>query len=275
MRFSLENRYLRGIGILAQYPRRINNSAAFVKAGCCVRWDNMISMEWDHSRVDLPFILRPEIHAEQGEPKVRIWSLVLAFVLGTVAVDLMAQNNAATTQTSQIAIAVVDVGHILKNHPTMKADLEKIEANMKQADEEMTRQRDDILKLMEQLREKFTEGTPEYEREEKRIAEMDTQFRLEIVKKRKEFDKARATVLYKIYTDIKGLVAYASEQMGIQVVMRVNGTREDLDPAKPDTVQLLMSQEVIHYTSKVDLTDWVLNGLKQRTASQQGNTTQR
>ncbi|MCR9294934.1 MAG: OmpH family outer membrane protein [bacterium] len=206
---------------------------------------------------------------------MRIWSLVLAFVLGTVAVDLMAQGNAAATQSSQISVAVVDVGHILKNHPTMKADLERIEGDMKQADEEMTRQRDSILKLMEQLREKFTEGTPEYEREEKRIAEMDTQFRLEIVKKRKEFDKARATVLYQIYSDIKGLVKYASEQMGIQVVMRVNGTREDLDPAKPDTVQLLMSQEVIHYTPKVDLTDWVLNGLKQRTAQQQSAGTTR
>lgn len=211
---------------------------------------------------------------------MRIWSLVLAFILGTVASNLLAQNGAQNAgagkqSSSQITVAVVDVGHILKNHPTMKSDLESIEAEMKAADEEMTQQRDKILQLMEQLREKYTEGTPEYEREEKRIAEMDTQFRLEIVKKRKEFDKKRAGVLYQIYNDIKSYVKYASEQMGIQVVLRINGTREDLDPSKPDTVQLLMSQEVIHYAPSVDLTDWVLKGLKQRVAQQQGTSTQR
>jgi hypothetical protein len=59
--------------------------------------------------------------------------------------------------------------------------------------------------------------------------------------------------------------------MGIQVVVRVNGTREeDLDTSKPETVQLIMSQEVLHFSQRVDLTDWVLSGLKQRTASAAG-----
>ena len=72
--------------------------------------------------------------------------------------------------------------------------------------------------------------------------------------------------------DIQNLVKYASQEMGIQVVVRVNGTREkDLDTGKPETVQLIMSQEVLHFDARVDLTDWVLNGLKQRTASNAGS----
>lgn len=197
---------------------------------------------------------------------MRIWSLIVATVISGVVTSAIAQENAK----SQIHVAVVDVGHILKNHPTMKGDIERIEGQMKAADAEMTQRRDQILKLMEQLREKYQEGTPEYDAEEKRIAEMDTQFRLEIVKKRKEFDKSRATVLYKIYSDIKSLVKYASDNMGIQVVIRVNGTREKLDETKPETVQLLMSQEVIHFSARVDITDWVLNGLKQQTAGAAG-----
>lgn len=200
---------------------------------------------------------------------MRIWSLVVAAVVGSFVSQAVAQEAGK----SQISVAVVDVGHILKNHPTMKGDIERIEGQMKAADTEMTQRRDQILKLMEQLREKYQEGTPEYDREEKRIAEMDTQFRLEIVKKRKEFDKARATVLYKIYSDIKGLVKYASDNMNIQVVLRVNGTRENLDETKPETVQLLMSQEVIHFAKRVDITDWVLNGLKQQTARAAGAAT--
>ena len=203
---------------------------------------------------------------------MRVWSLVATVILGSFTSTVLAQGQAAGTGTSsQITVAVVDVGHILKNHPTMKSQIEAIEADMKQADEDMTRQRDSILKQMEQLRERFTEGTPEYEREEKRIAELDTQFRLDLVKKKKEFDKSRATVLYKVYSDIQGLVKYASENMGIQLVVRVNGTRENLDTNKPENVQLIMSEQVLHYNARVDLTDWILNGLKQRTASGQRN----
>ncbi len=200
---------------------------------------------------------------------MRIWTLVVATILGAIVSDAVAQENASK---SPAAIAVVDVGHILKNHPTMKGDIERIETQMKAADEEMTQQRDQILKLMEQLRENFVEGTPEYEAEEKRIAEMDTQFRLEVVKRRKEFDKSRAKVLYQVYSDIKLLVKYYCDNTGTQAILRVNGTREELDPNKPDTVQLLMSQEVLHYAANADITEWVLNGLNQRSAQRSGAT---
>lgn len=202
---------------------------------------------------------------------MRVWSLIATVVLGSLTTSVVLAQapaaNAGAAATSQMAVAVVDVGYILKEHPTMKSEIEAIETQMKAADETMAAKRDSILKQMEQLREKYTEGTPEYEREEKAIAEQDTAFRLEIVKMRKEFDKSRANVLYKVYTDIQGLVKFVSDKMGIQVVIRVNGTRENLDPSKPDNVQLIMSQEVLHFNKQVDLTDWVLNGLKQRTAS--------
>ncbi len=203
---------------------------------------------------------------------MRVLSLVVTFVLGLLASSAWAQGQQQPASSpSQISVAVVDVGHILKNHPTMKSEIEAIEGQMKAADEQMTAKRDAILKKMEELRVTYEEGTPEYEREEKIIAEQDTTFRLEIVKMRKEFDKSRAGVLYRVYADIQNLVKYASQQMGIQVVVRVNGTREEnLDTSKPETVQLIMSQEVLHFNPRVDLTDWVLNGLKQRTASAAG-----
>src|SRR4051812_21073727 len=94
----------------------------------------------------------------------------------------------AAAAASYPQIALVDVGHILRNHPTMKTEIERIEASMKKADEEFAGKRDQIIKKMEQLREQFTEGTKEYEDQEKAIAEADTNFRLELVKKRKEFD---------------------------------------------------------------------------------------
>ena len=156
------------------------------------------------------------------------------------------------------------MGYLLKNHPTMKAEIDAIEARMKAADKSMSAKRDAILKQMEQLREKYTEGTPEYEREEKAIASQDTEFRLELVKMRKEFDSSRANVLVKVYSEITHWVKYLSDNMGIQLVMRI--TREQMDASKPETVQMVMSQDVLYYNPTVDYTDWVLKALQNEAA---------
>ena len=197
---------------------------------------------------------------------MRVWSLLTTLVIGNLltASLVVAQQPAAGAAAvpARPTIALVDVGHILKNHPTMKSEIERIESSMKKADEEFAAKRDQIIKQMEQLREQFTEGTPEYEKQEKLIAEADTNFRLELLKKRKEFDEARAGVIFKIYNDLNSLIKYYCENTGATLVMRVN--RETMDPKKPETVQMVLSQEVLYFQPSADITEWVLKGLNQQ-----------
>ncbi len=201
---------------------------------------------------------------------MRVWSLIAAIVLGSFASSLAAQEaqpaaaGAQATQAARPTVGVIDVGFLLKNHPTMESEIKSIETRMKAADESMSAKRDAILKQMEQLREKYTEGTPEYDREEKAIASQDTEFRLELVKMRKEFDSSRANVLVKVYSEITHWVKYLSDNMGIQLVMRI--TREKMDANKPETVQMVMSQDVLYYSPTVDYTDWVLKALQNEAA---------
>ncbi len=197
---------------------------------------------------------------------MRIWSIIAAVALSVIAAPVSAQETAAAPK---VAIAVVDIGHILQNHPTMKGQMEQIKTQMEAADKEMASRRDAILKQMEQLREQYTEGTPEYEAAEKRIAEQDTEFRLQLIKEKKRFEEMQAMVVYKVHTDITNLVKAASQSWGTQVVLRVN--RQAMDPKKPETVQLVMSQDVIFFNPSVDLTDWVLGQLN-RTAGVEGAT---
>ena len=199
--------------------------------------------------------------------EVRIWSLVATIVLGSFSGSLVAQEAqpaGAQPAAARPIVGVIDMGYLLKNHPTMKAEIDAIETSMKAADESMSAKRDSILKQMEQLREKYSEGTPEYEREEKSIASQDTEFRLELVKMRKEFDSSRANVLVKVYSEITHWVKYLSDNMGIQLVMRI--TREKMDASKPETVQMVMSQDVLYYSPTVDYTDWVLKALQNEAA---------
>jgi Skp family chaperone for outer membrane proteins len=198
---------------------------------------------------------------------VRVWSLIATIVLGSLTGSVWAQEGqqAASGQAAaRPPVAVIDVGFLLKNHPTMKAEIEAIETRMAAADKSMSDKRDAILKQMEQLREKYTEGTPDYEREEKAIAAKDTEFRLELVKMRKEFDSSRANVLVKVYSEITHWVKYLSDNMGVQLVMRI--TREQMDPSKPETVQMVMSQDVLYYNATIDYTDWILKALQSEAA---------
>lgn len=198
---------------------------------------------------------------------MRIWSLLATFVVGnalivTAAVAQQPAAGGAATAPTRSPVAVVDVGYVLENHPTMKSEIERIEGEMKKADAEFAEKRNAIIKQMEALKENYTEGTADYERQEKAIAEADTNFRLELVKKRKEFDEARAGVIYKVYTGINELVKYYCKETGTAMVLRAS--REQMDPKKPETVQMVMAQEVLYFNPNADITEWILSGLKQQ-----------
>lgn len=200
---------------------------------------------------------------------MRIWNLFTAALITTLLTsDAMSQATGqaqpAAAAKPNLTVVVVDMGHILDNHPTMKSEMEGIKALIAAADKEMAEKRDAIVNQMEQLREQFAEGTPEYDRAEKAIAEQDTAFRLELVKKRKEFETAQANVLYKVYNEMNGLLSFLSTTYGTQMVLRVS--REKMDPKKPETIQMVMSQDVLYYNENIDLTGWVLKALQERAA---------
>jgi Skp family chaperone for outer membrane proteins len=206
----------------------------------------------------------PHNTTKQGVLHVRVWTLIAAVVMGSfAAADVSAQGTAnATAAAGRPPIGVVDIGYILKNHPTMKSEMESIQASMEAADKEMAEKRDFIVQQMNKLRDEYVEGTEEYARAEKGIAEQDTEFRLELVRKRKEFEQAQANVLYKVYSEINTYLGYLNDNYGVQVILRVN--REKMDPKKPETVQMVMSQDVLYFNPTVDYSQWMLDAMKQQ-----------
>ncbi len=50
--------------------------------------------------------------------------------------------------------------------------------------------------------------------------------------------------------------------MGVQVVLQVS--RQPIDPKKPETLEIAMSQNVIYYDTNLDLTTWVLDALQKQ-----------
>jgi Skp family chaperone for outer membrane proteins len=207
---------------------------------------------------------------------VRHQTLVAALLVSGAAIYTAAVAQAQQAQTQaqpQTAsagrsVGVIDIGHILQNHPTLKGKMEGIKSRMEAADKEMQTKREAIIKQMEQLKEQYTEGTPDYDRAEKQIAEQDTEFRLELVKKRKEFENSQAEILFEVHGQITQLLKYLNQQMGVQVVLQVS--RQPIDPKKPETLEIAMSQNVIYYDTNLDLTTWVLDALQKQLGTTAG-----
>ena len=218
---------------------------------------------------------------------IRSFVITLAAGLSLVTATVQAQGTAqpgaaagaaqpagAAAQRRQVPIAVIDLGYILKNHPTMKQEIERIKSQSETVGAEFEKKRQAILKLMEELRENYTEGTPDYMRKEQEIAEQDTQFRLDVVRKNKEFDEARAQIFFEVHKQVSYLVKYYCDASGTFVVLKV--ARDKPDPKKPETIEIAMGQEVFYPQSSpdVDITDWVLQQLKaQAGTAQAGQST--
>ncbi|MGN6544116.1 MAG: OmpH family outer membrane protein, partial [Aureliella sp.] len=170
-----------------------------------------------------------------------IRSFVITLVAGmslltaTAQAQGTAQQAGATPAASQQRtppIAVIDLGYILRNHPTMKQQIEGIKAQTEAEGAKFEQKRQAILKQMEELRENYTEGTPDYMAKEKAIAEADTQFRLEVVRKNKEFDEARAQIFFEVHRQVTHIVKFYCEHTDAAVVLKV--AREQPDPKKPE-----------------------------------------
>ncbi|MCC6510135.1 MAG: OmpH family outer membrane protein [Pirellulaceae bacterium] len=174
---------------------------------------------------------------------------------------------AAAQPRATIPVAVIDLGYILNNHPTMKAEIEQVKAQSETVGAEFEKKRQAILKMMEELRENYTEGTPDYAKKEQEIAAQDTDFRLQVVRKNKEFDEKRAQIFFTVHAQVTGLVKHYCSAMGTLVVLKVS--REKPDPKKPQTIETAMMQEVFYHQDapNVDITNWVLESLKAQAGS--------
>ncbi len=205
--------------------------------------------------------------------RIRSFVLTLVAVLSVATATVQAQQagqpaNAgaqpAAAQRRQVPVAVIDLGYILNNHPTMKQEIEQIKSQSESVAAEFEKKRQAILKMMEELRENFTEGTPDYMKKEQEIAAMDTQFRLDVVRKNKEFDEKRAQIFYTVHAQVTEALQFYCQNMGTFVVLKVS--REKPDPKKPQTIETAMMQEVFYYqnAADVDITQWVLDSLVAR-----------
>ncbi len=157
-------------------------------------------------------------------------------------------------------IAVVDVAYIFKNHPGIKAQVSKVETDLKNYDAELNRKRQELQDAVGQLKT-LKVGTAAYTQQEELVAQMESKLRLDMARKRKELGDAEAKIYFQNYQRIAAGVEFLAKHYHINLVLRYNS--EDMDLEKGDSVIRGVMKNVVYHDDALDMTKGVMQYLDQ------------
>lgn len=175
-------------------------------------------------------------------------------VLGLVA----ALTDSSAAHAEGHRVAVIDVAFIFKNHEGIKAEVAKIEEELKAFDAEMNARREELQQLANELKT-FNVGSKEYSEKEERVASMESRMRLDMARKRKQLSDAEAKIYYENYKRIAEGVKYLAEHYKIDLVLRYNS--EEMKPEEGDSVIRSVMKNVVYHDDALDMTRGVMQYL--------------
>lgn len=183
---------------------------------------------------------------------------ITAMVVAILGTSILAPTSARAVEKQPHSIAIVDVAYIFKEHPAIKAQVEKVEKDLQNYDQELNSKREELKTAAEQLKA-FKAGTPEYTRQEELVASLESKLRLDMARKRKELADAEARIYYDNYQRIAATVKLLAEYNQIDIVLRYNS--EEMDLEKGDTVIRGVMKSIVFHNPKIDMTNAVMQYL--------------
>jgi len=178
-----------------------------------------------------------------------------AVVLSLVGVvpSVQAQNPAGVNAAKH-GIAVVDVSYIFNNHRRHQANLESMKKEMTTTEAELKSDGEKI-RQMEEQRNTFNVGSPEYKQLDEELARNMAEFNLKMTRLRKSFMEREAKAYYQTYLEVNDAVKSYAMQHNIGIVLRFNGDRADAN-RREDVLREI--NKTVVFQNQVDITPDVL-----------------
>ncbi len=163
-------------------------------------------------------------------------------------------------------VAVIDVAYIFKNHSAIKAEVAKVEAELKSFDSELTGKREELQQAAAELKA-FKPGSAEYADAEEKVAGMESRLRLDMARKRKELSDAEAKIYFENYQRIAEGVKFLANHYKINLVLRYNS--EEMNLEQGESVIRGVMKNIVYHDDSLDMTKGVMQYLDQtmRTAA--------
>ena len=199
-------------------------------------------------------------------PKIRLtgFARLVGLSLSSLAVcsSAMAQTG-AEIHPRLTPVAVVDMEHVLDNHPTFSVQMESMKAEFQQTMKDFEERRKKLSESSQQLNSQLNSDSPEFKQREEAIVSQESKLRLDAKNKQEEFDERQARLMYDTYNQIVNGVAVAAKYYKFDLVVRYNRKQStQMNPKKPQSVLYGADREVIYFNPDNDLTDVVIGLLK-------------
>ena len=182
--------------------------------------------------------------------------------VGTASVFAQAQSqNVPPSQppkTGATSIALVDVGAIIKAHPTMNAEMEKIKAEMEAAHDAIENRRKSLLTESETIVRDYDPNTPDFKQKQEELLNKESKLRVDFLGQEKDFAEKQAKVVFDSYTDINEAIKTVAAAYKFDVVLRFSKEQDEMDPKKPQSVNFGLQRDVLYQAPGLDITDFVL-----------------
>ncbi len=194
---------------------------------------------------------------------IRNWTQARIYAVGALAVlfavsmstSLSAQGpNPAGANAAKYNIAVVDISYIFKNHRHFKATMDSMKKEMEGIEADLKADREKIAAL-EQERNTYGAGTPDYKQRDEEVARQMAEFNLKMGRLRKDFLEREAKVYYQTYLEVVDAVKYYSQRQNIGLVLRFSG--DPIDPNRREDVLREINKPVV-MQDKIDITGDIL-----------------
>ena len=180
----------------------------------------------------------------------------IAMAIGT----LCALAPAVASAEDGHRIAVVDVAYIFKNHPGIRAQVTKVENDLKAYDAELKVKREELKQAAAQLKT-LKAGSNAYITQEEQVASMESKLRLDMARKRKELADAEAQIYFQNYKRIAAGVKFLAQHYKINLVLRYNS--EEMDVEQGDSVLRGVMKNIVYHDDSLDMTKGVMQYLDQ------------
>jgi Skp family chaperone for outer membrane proteins len=170
------------------------------------------------------------------------------------------------TPTAHHGIAVIDIKYILDRYNRLQADLKGWGAARDQVAADLQKQAEGFAKEVEKLKQ-LKPSTKEYKTLEEQLAKKDSDQKIQLQLREKEFAEKRASLYLAAYHDITAAVKAYADRNGISIVLQFNGA--PVDQSNPQAVQAEVLKFVV-YQNGIDITPIILDDLNRRVGAAGG-----
>jgi Skp family chaperone for outer membrane proteins len=195
----------------------------------------------------------------QAASLLRGFGVVLACV-GAAASQAQAQGpvQPARSNRPEHGIRVLDVQKVMQEHKRFKAQMEQLQAQVREFTTEQQRRQEAMMKLVQEL-QTYAAGSPERREKERQAEQMRSELDAEARLKRKEFLEQEAKIVYFTYKEVQEEVAHYCGVMNVSVVLAYT-SEQPSGPNDPQAIMRWMANPVVAHAG-IDITDTILRVL--------------